>query len=144
MENPRDTQKLGWAVKAYSWFYWTLLTLIVFLGMITVYSSVARAHGYAEWFMQDRYKSRYGVHCCGPNDCKYLEEHQATVTKMDDGYLVITKDYGSHFFRRQGNEDTKGGNAGGLYFTQDPDNRYVLCIYQGKIVCLAVPREGDI
>lgn len=145
MENPIDTQRIGFWVRFWRGFILGLLTLIGIFCIFTVYQSVS-AHGYAEWFNKDMYVDRDGGHCCGIDDCKYLEEYGATVTEMEHGYLVITKDHGSHFFPRQTKknaegDEIKGGNDGGLYFTQDVDNKYVLCIYFTKIKCLAVPRK---
>jgi hypothetical protein len=154
--NPFDTNYQGWFLRFIRRFVLAILLLVASMCIILLAVNVSHAHGYAMWFNQPYYVSKSGMHCCGPNDCKYLEEWHATVVEDEFGYTVdvpkrkqmVDNEYGGpveiewpadhHYFSKK--EDYKHG----LYFTEDPDNKYVLCLYGGKIKCLAVPRKTGI
>ncbi len=135
----------------------TILILSIIFAIISIALAIindVKAHGYAEWFMDPKYVTSDGTtHCCGPTDCKHLDEHHATVVEDETGFTVTTEKYTSKMYDEQGGEydsfvppmqkrfSKQKDYMKGLYFTEDAENKTTLCIFAGEIKCLAVPRH---
>src|ERR1044072_5142189 len=67
-------------------FNWQVAVLVVATVLSFLWLVSAFAHGPAEWIQRGQYKNGAGELCCGPTDCRRLDD--GDVVPVPGGYFI--------------------------------------------------------